>query len=304
MTSAREMRLRIRSVENIAQVTRALEAVSASRVRKAEQRVWQTRPYASKAWQVLRHLSRQPGRDEVHPLLTHRETIGNILIVLVSGDRGLAGAYNTNVVRYTLQAFRHSTAEITYIAVGRKGRDMLLRRRKSIIAEFSNLPKEPTFADVSAIGRIAIDEYLMGKADQVWLIYTDFVNLLRQDPASKLLLPVEFEEIPIGANIEDIQTSPQVSKGPEPTYIYEPSRELLVDEIVPRLTELQIYQAIVESLASEHAARMVSMRNATDNAVELADALTLEYNKARQWAITSDMLDIAGGAEALVQSKD
>jgi F-type H+-transporting ATPase subunit gamma len=304
MTSAREMRLRIRSVENIAQVTRALEAVSASRVRKAEQRVRQTRPYSSKAWQVLRHLSRQPGRDMFHPLLTEHEVVENILVVLLSGDRGLAGAYNTNVVRFTLEAFRNSSADVTYITVGRKGRDMLLRRRKNILAEFSNLPQEPTFADVSAIGRIAIDEYLEGKADQVWLVYTDFVNLLRQDPACKLLLPVEFEEIPIGANVEDIQTSAQEHGRPEPTYIYEPSRQVLVDEIVPRLTELQIYQAVVESLASEHAARMVSMRNATENAFELADALSLAYNKARQSAITSDMLDIAGGAEALVQSKD
>jgi F-type H+-transporting ATPase subunit gamma len=304
MTSAREMRLRIRSVENIAQVTRALEAVSASRVRKAEQRVRQTRPYANKAWQVLRHLSRQPVRDVVHPLLTEREVINNILVVLVSGDRGLAGAYNTNVVRYTLEAFRNSSAEVTYITVGRKGRDMLLRRRQKILAEFSSLPTEPTFADVSAIGRIAIDEYLEVRADQVWLVYTDFVNLLRQVPSSKLLLPVEFEEIPIGANVNDVQPSIGEREGPEPTYIYEPSRDVLVDEIVPRLTELQIYQAIIESLASEHAARMVTMRNATENAVDLAEDLRLEYNKARQWAITSDMLDIAGGAEALVQSHD
>ncbi|HEY46253.1 MAG: hypothetical protein AMJ88_10275 [Anaerolineae bacterium SM23_ 63] len=304
MTSAREMRLRIRSVENIAQVTRALEAVSASRVRKAEQRVQQTRPYASKAWQVLKHLSRQPGRDMVHPLLTEREVVENILVVLVSGDRGLAGAYNTNVVFYTLEAFRNTSAKVTYITVGRKGRDMLLRRKQNLLAEFSNLPKEPTFADVSAIGRIVIDEYLEKKADQVWLVYTDFVNLLHQIPASKLLLPVEFEEIPIGAYIADVQPSAGEPEGPEPTYIYEPSRDVLVDEIVPRLTELQIYQAIIESLASEHAARMVTMRNATENAADLADALRLEYNKARQWAITSDMLDIAGGAEALAQSQE
>jgi F-type H+-transporting ATPase subunit gamma len=240
----------------------------------------------------------------VHPLLTEHEVVENILVVLVSGDRGLAGAYNTNVVRFTLEAFRNSSAEVTYITVGRKGRDMLLRRRKNILAEFSKLPQEPTFADVSAIGRIAIDEYLEGKADQVWLVYTDFVNLLRQDPACKLLLPVEFEEIPIGTNVAEIQPSAREHDRPEPTYIYEPSREVLVEEIVPRLTELQIYQAVVESLASEHAARMVSMRNATENAFELADALGLAYNKARQSAITSDMLDIAGGAEALVQSKD
>jgi F-type H+-transporting ATPase subunit gamma len=304
MASAREMRLRIRSVINIAQVTRALEAVSASRVRKAEQSVRQTRPYADKAWQVLRHLSRQPGREYIHPLLTQRETVKSILIVLVSGDRGLAGAYNTNVVRYVLETFRYSDAKLRYITIGRKGRDMLLRRRREILAEFSRLPDEPTFADVSAIGRLAISEYLEGRADQVWLVYTNFVNLLRQVPARKMLLPVEFEELPDEAVESADRLASQVRLGPEPTYIYEPSEEDLVSRIVPRLTELQVYQAVMESLASEHAARMVAMRNATDNANELSAGLSLEYNKARQKAITTDMLDIAGGAEALVRQQD
>ena len=303
MASAREMRLRIRSVENIAQVTRALEAVSASRVRKAEQRVRQTRPYADKAWQVLRHLSRQPGRDQVHPLLAQPEVIQRILVILVSGDRGLAGAYNTNVVRYVLDAYRDTRAEVSYLTVGRKGRDMLLRRRKPILADVSDLPREPTLTDIAAVGRIAVEEFLEGRMDQVWLVYTDFVNLLRQIPSSKLLLPVEFTEIPIGSNVEDLTSLGEASQGPEPTYIYEPSEAALIEEIVPRLTSLQVYQAIIESLASEHAARMVAMRNATDNAVELAEYLRLEYNKARQWAITSDMLDIAGGAEALTQAE-
>jgi F-type H+-transporting ATPase subunit gamma len=303
MASAREMRLRIRSVQNIAQVTRALEAVSASRVRKAQQRVIATRPYADKAWQVLRHLARQPARDYIHPLLTSREQVNNLLVVFVSGSRGLAGAYNTNVVRYTLQTYGRSEHSIRYITIGRKGRDILLRRGVDILAEFSDLPDEPTFADASTIGRLAIEEFLAGRADQVHLVYTDYVNLLRQVPTHKMLLPLEFDEIPIGGN-EAYQRQVQVEKhGPEAAYIYEPSEEQLINRIVPRLTELQVFQAVLESLASEHAARMVAMRHATDNANELAAALSLQYNKARQLAITSDMLDIAGGAEALTQSR-
>ncbi len=299
MASAREMRLRIRSVDNIAQVTRALQAVSASRLRKAEARVRETRPYAEKAWQVLRHLSNQPVSDQVHPFLAIPPEVKKILVILISGDRGLAGAYNTNVVRYTLETFREAEVPVSYIAVGRKGRDLLIRRRLDVMAEFSDLPAEPTFADVSAIGRLAMDEFVSGKAQQVYLVYTDFVNLLRQIPSRKLLLPVSFKEIRIGRNEEVVQTEHTLKEGPEATYIYEPSQEALINMIVPRLTELQVYQAITESLASEHAARMVAMHNATDNAFELAGALGLEYNKARQKAITSDMLDIVGGAEAL-----
>ena len=300
MASAREMRLRIRSVENISQVTRALEAVSASRVRKAEARVMLTRPYADKAWQVLRHLARQPAREFVHPLMTPRLDIARALVVMISSDRGLAGAYNTNVLRYTLETFENNDVPMGYVPIGRKGRDMLYRRRKDIVAEFSGLPAEPSFADVSAIGHLVIAEYLSGNFDRVYLVYTDFINLLRQEPRHKQLLPLSFEELPLGGNRQE---PPKIQeRGPEPAYIYEPSQQELIDSIVPRLTELQVYQAITESLASEHAARMVAMRNATDNAAELAGVLRLEYNKARQQAITSDMLDIAGGAEALSQS--
>jgi F-type H+-transporting ATPase subunit gamma len=294
------MRLRIRSVNNISQVTRALEAVSASRVRKAEQLVRATRPYSSKAWQVLRHLSLQPGRNYIHPLLEQRETVKQVLVVLVTGDRGLAGAYNTNVLRFALESCRGSEAPVSYIVVGRKGRDLLYRRGESILAEFSDLPADPAFADVSAIGRVAIEEYLAGRADQVFLVYTDFVNFLRQDPTMKLLLPLELEggEIPIGRGDWARETAVEQSAAAG-AYTYEPTAEALIDRIVPRLTELQVFQAILESQASEHAARMVAMRNATDNAIELVGALRLEYNKARQQAITSEMLDIVGGAEAI-----
>ncbi|HEY69267.1 MAG TPA: ATP synthase F1 subunit gamma [Anaerolineae bacterium] len=300
MASAREMRLRIRSVNNISQVTRALQAVSASRVRKAEQLVRATRPYASKAWQVLRHLAIQPGRDYIHPLLMHRETVKKVLVVLVSGDRGLAGAYNTNVIRYALESCKASPAPISFAVVGRKGRDMLFRRGMNILAEFSDLPAEPTFADVSAIGRLAVEEFLEGRADQVFLIYTDFINFLRQDPSRKLLLPFELDAEQIAIGREDwARESANEHDASAGSYIYEPSAEALIDRIVPRLTELQVFQAILESQASEHAARMVAMRNATDNAIELVGALRLEYNKARQQAITSEMLDIVGGAEAI-----
>src|SRR4030066_181072 len=155
MANARLFRLRIRSVKNIAQVTRALQAVSASKVRKAMQATLHTRPYATKAWQVLTHIAAQPGRETLHPLLTHRSQVKNILVVLVTGDRGLAGAYNSNVVRYTLKRFSNSPVTLKYLVVGRKGRDMMLRRKQNIIAEFSNLPATPVFSDVSAIGRLA-----------------------------------------------------------------------------------------------------------------------------------------------------
>jgi F-type H+-transporting ATPase subunit gamma len=295
MTSAREMRLRIQGVSNISQVTRALEAVSASKVRQAQRAVELTRPYANKAWEVLQHLSRQPARDFIHPLLKERDTIDEILVILITGDRGLAGAYNSNVVRFVLKQFRDSEVPVRYIVVGRKGRDMMARRKQNIQAEFSDLPAAPSYADVSAIGRIAVDEYLEDRVDQVYLVYTDFINLLRQVPTKKLLLPLEVE-----TGIERVvEIYSRASSGPEPTYIYEPGMEELIDRIVPRLTALQVYQAILESLASEHAARMVAMRNATENANELVNALRLTYNKARQSAITSEILDIVGGADAL-----
>jgi len=291
--SAREMRLRIRSVGNIAQVTRALQAVSASRVRRAQQAALATRPYATQAWAVLQHLSSQPGRNAVHPLLMDREQVRHRLVAIVSGDRGLAGAYNINVVRYAMDSFRDSSEPVGYVIVGRKGRDLVSRLRVDIRAEFAGLPAEPKFADVSAIGRLLVEEYLQGRADQVHVVYTSFVNLLRQVPTSKKLLPLEL------AGGERVDAHAGGRSGAAASYIYEPGEAELIEEIVPRFTALQIYQAIQESLASEHAARMVAMQNATENANALRDGLRLQYNKARQQAITGDILDIVGGAEAL-----
>jgi F-type H+-transporting ATPase subunit gamma len=297
MANAREVRLRIRSVKNISQVTRALQAVSASKVRKAMQAMMNTRPYATKAWQVLTHIAGQPGRGHLHPLLTPRPENKAELVVVVTGDRGLAGAYNSNIIRFTLTNFNKRAVPVKYIAIGRKGRDLLIRRRRDLIAEFSNLPAAPTFADVSAIGRLAVEEFLSGNVDRVFLVYTDFINMARQVPTMKQLLPLEF-----GKAEGRVDAFAPIQAGPSAAYIYEPSESEILDEIIPRFTALQVYQAIMESLASEHAARMVAMKNATDAASELATVLQLELNNARQQAITNEMLDIAGGAEALVQA--
>lgn len=300
MANTREIRLRIRSVKNISQVTRALQAVSASRVRKAMEMVQGTRPYSSKAWQVLTHIAGQPGRDNLHPLLTNRSEVKSILAVMVSGDRGLAGPYNTNVMRFTLNHFRDAKAPVRFIPVGRKGNELLFRRGMSILAQFTDLPAEPKFADVSPIGRILVDEFLAGRADEIFLVYTDFVNMIRQVPTIKKLLPLEFET---SEGLVQSEFGSQAAKsGAAAAYIYEPGQYEILDEIVPRFTALQVYQALLESVASEHAARMVAMKNATDNASELAGGLTLQYNKVRQQGITNEMLDIAGGAEALAQA--
>ena len=293
MPSAREMRLRIKSVKNISQVTRALEAVSAAKVRKAIQALTATRSYATKAWQVLRHITNQPGTGNLHPLLTARTNPKNALVIVMTADRGLAGAYNTNVIRYVLQRFDKYHLPVKYITVGRKGRDLLLRMHKPVIADFSNLPSAPKFTAVSAIGRLVVDDFVKGEVDEVFLIYTDFVSMARQVATLKQLLPLD-----IGAEhlMKDYGEQPLA---PAAAYEFEPDQKEILDEMIPRFTALQIYQAILESQASEHAARMVAMRNATDNAKELVGALQLAYNKVRQQAITNDILDIVGGAEAL-----
>jgi F-type H+-transporting ATPase subunit gamma len=301
MPSLRNMRLRMRSVKNISQVTKALEAVSASKVRRAQQTVTNTRAYAGKAYQVLQHLGTQPGTAaSLHPLLAKRAGVKNITVVLITSDRGLCGAYNTNMLRAAM-AFvrRHGDVPVKFIAVGKKGRDLLLRRKQSLIGEFVNLPGNPTFNDVSAIGRMAVEEFLSGRADEVYLAYTDYINTLRQEPRLKLLLPlrsVEAQESVGGRTLT-------AGGGPAAAYIYEPSQTDLLDVIVPRFTGLQVFQAVLEAMASEHSARMVAMRNATDSAKELLGTLQLVYNKARQLSITSDLLDIVGGVEALAKAR-
>ncbi len=296
MPSAREMRLRIRSVKNISQVTRALQAVSASKVRKAVQAVAATRPYAEQAWKVLAHLAAQPGHTSLHPMLKPRDKVDNILVVMISSDRGLAGAYNTNIIRQTLLEFKGYDVPVNYVAVGRKGRDMLLRRARKVVADFSNLPAAPSFNDVSAIGRLVVDGFLSEEYDEIFLAFTNYYNMVKQEPEIRKLLPLDVDtHESIHDEVEKKTTSA--------AFTYEPDQMEILNQIIPRFTAIQVYQAILESIASEHAARMVAMRNATENAMELVEVLSLEYNKARQQSITNDMLDIAGGAEALAKSE-
>jgi F-type H+-transporting ATPase subunit gamma len=298
MATAREIRRRIRSVKNIAQVTRALEAVSASKVRRAQAQVLATRPYAEKSWQVLTDLASQtvPG-SLLHPLLTRRPEIETIGIVLLTSDRGLCGAFNYNMIRTTMDFIQDKPVKL--ITVGRKGRDLMWRAGYPIIAEFSKLPASPSALDITPIARAAIDDFLQGAVDEVYLAYTDFVNMLKQIPVVKRLLPIQPGEVATQAMGEYVE---EVSTGVTAEYLYEPSPQVILDAVLPRFTELQVYQAVLESLASEHAARMMAMRNATESAEDLIGDLTLSYNKARQQAITSEILDIAGGAEALVKA--
>jgi F-type H+-transporting ATPase subunit gamma len=304
MASAREIRRRIKSVKNIAQVTRALQAVSASKVRRAQEAVLATRAYAELAWEVLSDLSRQVGANEkLHPLFELRpvKTAG---VVMLSGDRGLCGAFNYNVVRTTVDFCRRYAAQtpVRLITVGKKGRELMWRRRFNIVHEFSGLPAAPRLADVTPIARAAMDGFRSGEFDVVYLSFTDFVNTMVQKPVVKRLLPLRPTELESQAMAEYVEGA-RMGRMAATDYIYEPSPEAILDVIVPRFTELQVFQAVLESLASEHSARMVAMQNATENAGQLAGELTLRYNKARQQSITSELLDIAGGAEALAQAR-
>ncbi len=296
MASTREMRLRIRSVKNLSQVTRALETVSASKVRRAIQANDRTRPYAERAWRILTHLAKQSGGQTMHPLLAERDEIKNILIILVSSDRGLAGAYNVNIVREALIKSMEFNVPVSFITVGRRGRDMLIRRRRNVIGEFSHLPAYPTYTEIAPIGVLAVDEYLNHHADQVYVAYTDYKNMLHQEPVVRKILPFSVSET------TDKDSRYEAAAKRNLVYTYEPGPEEILHDIIPDFTALQIYQSVLSALASEHAARMVAMRNATNSAKDLANLLQMEYNKVRQAGITNDMLDISGGAEALAQA--
>ncbi len=292
MANAREVKQRIKSVKNISQVTRALQAVSASKVRKAIDQLEDTRPYSVKAWQVLQHIAKQPDRSTLHPILVKNSSVKRIIAIVISGDRGLAGAYNSNLIRTVESWSKSIEVPIQYITVGKRGRDLLLRRGKEIMAEFSNLPAEPSYNDISPVGRIAVDTLLNNEVEEVYLIYTRFVNRMNHRPVIKKLLPLETD---VDERVKSFSETEPLIGG----YIFEPDQKSILEEIIPRFTILQVFHAVIESLASEHSARMIAMKNATDNATALADALQLEYNKARQQAITNEMLDIAGGAEAI-----
>lgn len=304
MPSTREIKRRIRSIQNIAQVTRAMQMVAASRMRRAQEQVLATRPYASRAWQILTHLAAQRTADEsVHLLLEQPREIHKIGILLITSDRGLSGSYNHNMIQYTAKFIADLPYEISMFTLGRRGRDAMIRLRQTVVADFafSDMPPQPRLIDLAGIARVVIQSFTEDKLDVVYLAHTNFINTLTQRPKIWQLLPIR--PLNLDASLVTEHREEVTGEPPAGEYIYEPDPATILESVLPRFTELQIYQAVLESLASEHSARMVAMRNATDNANELLGDLTVTFNRARQEAITKEMLDIVGGAEALKKAR-
>ncbi|MBL7125925.1 MAG: ATP synthase F1 subunit gamma [Dehalococcoidales bacterium] len=284
MANIRVIKRRIRGVRSTAKITRAMEMIAASRMRRAQERGLAGRPYSDKIRQVIADLAAltEAGR-EPHPLL-QRRPINKIALVHITPDRGLCGGLVSGLNRAIGSYILEQKVPVTVIAVGRKGLDFLRRCDKEVIAEFTHLGDRPSLMDTLPISHIVIEDYSKGAFDLVCLVYAQFVSTMVQRPCVQQLLPIEPASIPAVQNVE---------------YIYEPGPEAVLSNLLPRFVEMEIYHAILESIASEQSARMVAMKNATDNATELIDELTLLYNKARQEAITEELLDIAGGVEAL-----
>lgn len=293
MASAQAILGRIKSVKNIGQVTRAMEAVSASRMRKAQERTLSSREYANKAREVLSFLASQPGASGSHPLLQDRDEIKKVLLILITSNRGLAGALISNTLRVAMRFIaQNSDKQIEVVTVGKKGRDFMVRYGPRLAANFENPADKTSAGDARAISQVAQDGFLSGEYDAVYLVYSEFLGMMAQTPKVQQLLPMQAE------------TEAGTSTGPTQEYTIEPNAETVLAELLPSLVDMQVYQALLESLSSEHSARMVAMKAATDNAKQLAEDYRLTYNKARQASITNEILDIVGGAEALAQSGD
>ncbi len=285
MPSFREIRGRIRSVKNISQITRAMEMVSASKMRRAQQRVVATRPYTARIGAVIGNLAGLAGSadgDERFPLLDQRP-VAKVAIILVTPDKGLCGSLNSNVIRRaTRYILNEAGVPVEVITVGKKGRDFMVRYRRDVVAEFTALGDYPTLDQIAPIAQVAVDDFVSGRVDAVYLIYTRFVSTLNQRPELQQLLPVQ----------------PPEDATPLTDVIFEPSPAGVLNALLPRYVDQQVYRAVLESIASEHSARMVAMRNATDNARDLVSELTLSYNKARQALITREVSEISAGANA------
>lgn len=289
MANVRQIRRRIRSTQNIAKVTNALQLVAASKMRRAQGRALAARPYAERLRYVLGNLAAQGSDAEgqaAHPLLEQRSG-DRTLIVLVTPSRGLCGALPGNITRRAGAHALEQAGTVAFVAAGKKGRDFFSRLRYTITAEFVELGDYPSLTDTLPISRIAMEEFTARRVDRVFLIYADFVNTAVQRPVVRQLLPVQ------PPAREEMRGGPQVE------YIYEPSPREVLEQLLPRYVEMQVYEAVLENAASEQSARMVAMKNATDAAKDMIDSLTLAMNKARQEQITKELLDIIGGVAAL-----
>ena len=284
MPSVRDIRRRIRSVDNTGKVTNAMSLIAASKMRRAQLAVTDGRPYAEKIHEVIATLAAQPTDDEtVHPLLETRP-VNTVGMVVVTPDRGLAGGMHASINRQVARYILGSDATVRSIVVGRKGRDFLVRYTDTVQAVFTDLSDRVSLADTTAISRLVIDGYTAGEFDEVHLAYMRFVSTVQQEPVIERILPVEPAEL---------ESAQRVG------YIYEPDPATVLSALLPQFVEMQVYHAILESIASEQSARMVAMRNATDNAQQLASDLTLVMNKLRQDSITNELLDLVGGQVAM-----
>jgi len=289
VASLRDIRRRIRSVRSTAQITKAMELVAASRMRRAQLRVLASRPYAEAMTPMIRQLGLARKEGEVlHPLLQQRATRHRVGLVMLTTDRGLCGALNTNLIRRGTEFLLSAEQEMELVTVGRKGQDFMARRGRAIRATFTHLGDRPEYMSIVPIARVVINDFEAGRIDAAYLLYPKFISTLAQRPQIDQLLPIEPP-----AEIAGGQRAAE--------YIYEPDPRAILDELLPRYVEVQIFQAVLETIASEQSARMVAMRAANDNAKELIDGLTLTYNRARQAAITAEVNEIASAANAMAQ---
>jgi len=292
--NTRDIRRRIKSVKNTSQITKAMQMVAASKLRKAQQRALNGRPYAQELAKMLAALSHAGGTVELHPLLEQRQEVKKELVLVISTDKGLCGALNTNLLR---ELSKFDPAKTVFVAVGRKGAQYLGRLKRELLAEFE-LKEAFSFLESKQASKFCIEKFVAGDVDKVTVAFTDFVNTLRQEPTLRTILPVT------SFDLTKLEGSAPESKKVEATagaseYLFEPSAGGVLENLVPHFIHFQVYQMVLESRASEHSARMVAMKSATDNAKQLIKDLTLEYNKIRQASITTELLEITTAQMAL-----
>lgn len=288
--STKEIRKKIRSIRNTAKMTRAMEMISAVKSRRAQAATLASRPYAATARQFIATLPAGM-RGVHHPLLARRE-IKRAGIVLVSANRGLCGAFNAEVIRQAASFSRELRAQgvaVEFVTLGRKGRDAVVRQGEKLAADFPKGDLAGSASEVFPLSQFIVDAYLAKQYDQVSLVSTDFISTLKQQPVRRVLLPLEESQVVARSASEPLLFE----------YLFEPSAEVILDGLLRRLIDVVLYQAVLEASAAEHAARMVAMKNATDNALDLVDAFTLSFNEARQSAITREVAEISAGRLAL-----
>jgi len=314
MAKTKEISRRIKSVSNTKKITKAMEMVAAAKMRKAVEAVLKTRTYANLSWETILHLAKiSASHNEIgHPLLTKKNEVKKVALILITSNRGLCGGFNAAIMGKAKESLKKYDVETDIVLVGRKG-SVMAQQKYNIFAEFPKSDLVLSAAETNPIARMVISDYLSGKYDKVMLAYTDFVSGAKQIPRVKQLLPVDIDatdqflgvvgkDEAVGTSREYIEEkSKEHLQSGEFTYEYafEPSPKEVLDRIVPRLVEVQLYQALLESNASEHSARMTAMHQATESASDMVSELTLFYNKARQSSITAEIAEISAGANAL-----